>query len=255
MELRMSAERMSAVRSELLAWQGKRTGTKRELLSLLGKLIFISRIVRPGTIFTRRLYHTANKLSSLHHKTKLNAETLKDITWWLNISKKWNKKSMFLEDQWINTEKLKLETDSSDIACSGVFGNKWFIKMFNAKEQSKNIAWKELLAINISCALWGNSFKGKKLSIYCDNASIVYAVNKGYSKSKDIMKLVRCLYNLAVTFNFNCRLVYVKSKDNIAADAISRLQFVRFYTDRPSAEESPTEVPERTLKAATDCDA
>ena len=243
MELRMSEERLSDIKSELAAWQGKRSGTKRELLSLLGKLIFTTRVIRPGTIFTRRLFHAVNKLKHLHHQVKLNSETLKDIAWWANIAHKWNRKCLFLDEKWISSIDINLQTDASNIACAGVLNNLWFVKTLDLQEKSKDISWRELYAVTLACAVWGHRFTSKRVMIHCDNLGVVHSVNKGYSKCKDMMVLIRALYDTAVTFNFDCRLIHVYGIDNSAADALSRCQMKRFFDGLPSASRSATPIP------------
>ena len=57
MEMQMSNERLDSIFDELKRWLNNYKGTKRELLSLIGKLIFLCRIVVPGRIFLRRLYN------------------------------------------------------------------------------------------------------------------------------------------------------------------------------------------------------
>ena len=72
MELRISEERMAEVLKELKMFKRKYTCHKRELLSLIGKLKFVSKVVHPGRIFTRRLIELSNKLKHLHHRTRVN---------------------------------------------------------------------------------------------------------------------------------------------------------------------------------------
>ena len=194
-----------------------------------------------------------NKLKSLHHKAKLNAETIKDIEWWLHVAKSWNRKSMFLDDLWYSSEKLQLETDASDMAGAGFYNKHWFVKNWSPEERSNDIAWRELYSITLACRIWGKDFHSKRILILCDNESIVMSVNKGYSKNKNIMKLIRALYTTAVLFNFDCRLYYISSIDNELADALSRLDFNRFFKKCPSADAQGVKVTKEDIDAARNC--
>ena len=69
MELRISEERIEEVTIELLPWKTRKSCTKRELLSLIGKLIFISRVVQPGRTFVRRMIDLSKRIKHLHYKS------------------------------------------------------------------------------------------------------------------------------------------------------------------------------------------
>lgn len=83
-QLRISSERLSRTLQELNEWSGKKTCTKRKLLSLIGKLVFISSVVRCGRTFTRRLIELSKSVQYLHYHVRLNACARADIEWWLS---------------------------------------------------------------------------------------------------------------------------------------------------------------------------
>ena len=56
--------------------------TKRDLLSLIGKLSFAAKDVPSGRLFLRRLIELSNMVSKLHHHIHLNVEVREDIIWW-----------------------------------------------------------------------------------------------------------------------------------------------------------------------------
>jgi hypothetical protein len=85
MELQMSPERLHDVFDELKRWDSDYRGTKRELLSLLGKLVFICRIVVPGRIFIRRLFDLSKTVKCLNHHVRLSREAAADVQWWLSF--------------------------------------------------------------------------------------------------------------------------------------------------------------------------
>ena len=233
MELRMSTERLNNVRAELLSWLGKRSGTKRQLLSLLGKLVFMSRIIKPGRIFMRRIITCTSKLKQLHHKVRLSREARSDISWWLSFTEVWNKKSVFYDDEWMCADNdLCFFTDASLYGIGGVLQKQWFAAKIPDTYTIKNIAWKELYALIVACATWGKHFAGKKIIINCDNNAIVHSVNNGSSKTPELMTLIRRLYFIQAYHNFELKLKYVQSRLNIA-DLPSRLKIQRFLADYP----------------------
>ena len=70
--------------------------------------------------------------------------------------------------------------------------------------------------------------------IHCDNMAVVSSVNGGSSKTPELMVLIRELYFQQVMHNFEFRLLYVKTSENIA-DLPSRMRIEEFqdlYPDK-----------------------
>ena len=234
MELRMSEARLLAIKTELRWWLGRRTGAKRSLLSLIGKLSFLSRIIQPGRTFLRRIITLSMRGKQLHHKMKLNSSARGDVTWWLHCVDNWNRKSVFLDDAWTPSPDFCLYTDASGVGIGGVFRNQWYSERLRPAERLRSIAWRELFAVVVACRIWGHLFIGRRMLFYCDNQSVVEIVNSGSSKCQLVMCLVRSLYYLAVRFNFDIKLRHVPGLDNKAADWLSRdavSDFLEHYGD------------------------
>ena len=87
--------------------------TKRELLSLIGKLSFAA----AGRIFLRRLTDLSTSARKLHHHIHLRASATADIQWWQDFLPGWNGVSLMLQDEWETAADLNLSTDAS-----GMFG-------------------------------------------------------------------------------------------------------------------------------------
>ena len=242
MEMRISEERFTDVMSELLIWEHKKCGSKRELLSLLGKLVFISRIIRPGRIFTRRLFDATKHVKHLHYKINLSKDTREDIKWWISTAKAWNHKSVFYDEIWYNNSDMEMSTDASDHWIGAVFETRWIYKIFSLSETHKSIAWRELAAIVAACLTWGSIFQGRKLLIHCDNEGVVTAVNSGASKCVDIMSLIRKLFFICVEHNFDCKLRHIPGILNVSADCLSRGNIKKFKQLNPLACDTPDDV-------------
>ena len=57
---------------------------------------------------------------------------------------------------------------------------------------------------------------------HCDNMAVVEVVNSRYSKDKEMMHLLRCLFFISEHHHFLVEAVHLLGKMNIAADALSR---------------------------------
>ncbi len=211
--------------------------TKRQLLSLIGKLIFASRVIKQGRTFVGRLIDLSKKLKHLHYRTKLSYEAKADIGWWIQCLHKHNGIHAF-PSEWITTHTLNLYSDSSDLGIGAVFGSEWFCLAFQGSLswiKTLPINWRELYALVKAIATWGKAIQGKRVTLYIDNQTVVYCINKGASRSPDMMSLIRSLYMLLALYDIECRAIYLSTYENSSADALSRMDICRFRRETPHA--------------------
>ena len=242
-ELRISEDRLAEVLAELTKWYHRRKCTKRELLSLIGKLTFVSRVVRSGRTFVRRMIELSKRVCYLHYKVTLNKEFQADIQWWLDYLPTWNGVSMFHDTQWVANSDLQLWTDASDIGYGAYFEGQWIAEAFTGDLRAvaaQSINYRELFAIVKAAATWGQHLAGKKVLFHCDNMAVVSILQSGVSRNTDIMKLVRSLFFVCACFDFECQAVWIAGCKNDIADALSRGQMDRFHILAPTAEVSRT---------------
>ena len=238
-QARISSERLTEVLTELYEWRHRQSATKRQILSLVGKLTFVSRVVRPGRTFIRRMISLASKLPHLHYRVQLTHDFQMDVDWWLHYLPQWNGVSLFPQNHWESNIDLHLYTDSSDIAAAGFFSGAWFVVPFlyefqELKETSIN--WRELFAVVVAAATFGSLWKGKQIMFHCDNMCVVEVVTSGSCRSDTIMNLIRKLFYICARYEFEISMRYVNTKVNDIADALSRLQLDRFRKLAPHAD-------------------
>ena len=102
---------------------------------------------------------------------------------------------------------------------------------------------KELLPVVISCAIWGSALYQKSIGVQCDNTGAVSAINKGSSKDKTAMHLLRCLWFFAALFQIRITATHIAGIDNVAADMLSRNLLLQFQEAYPQASQFPSYVP------------
>ena len=98
METRISQDRLRDIIQELSEFVGRQWCTKRQLLSLIGKLEFINRVVKPGRSFTRRMIDMSKHVKFLHHRIRLKRHFHEEVKWWLYFLPSWNGISTILID-------------------------------------------------------------------------------------------------------------------------------------------------------------
>ena len=242
MELRISDERRQKILAELSHWEGKKVCTKRELLSLIGKLMFISKVVRSGRTFVRRLIELSKRVKYLHYRVRLNRSAREDIRWWQCYLPSWNGVGIMYDEHWTSNAQLQMFSDASDIAIAAYFNGEWCYRVLEPHHKVMSINWRELFALVTAVDTFGRHLAGKRLKIYCDNQSVCYILKSGTSKNADIMTLVRLLFYLCAHYQLECSAIYLPTYDNAIADSLSRLQFDRFKLLAPLANSLPSPV-------------
>ena len=74
MTVSVTPDRLKEISRLLDMWTHKVKATKRELQSLIGKLVFVSKCVRQSCIFLTRLLDLLRSLKYNHHHINVNAE-------------------------------------------------------------------------------------------------------------------------------------------------------------------------------------
>ena len=244
MEMRISVDRLKEIMSELQSWRHKTWCTKRQLLSIIGKLTFVSKVVKSGRTFVRRMIELSKHVKHLHHRIRLNTEFRKDVEWWIHYLPRWNGVGMMVAQQWLSSVDLCLFTDASNIAIGAYFQGEWFIERFegeNSYVATMSINWRELYALVKAAATWASKLANKNVLFYCDNISVVYILQSGTSKVPAKMDLVRSLFFVCANNNIVCSATYINTLENSIADALSRENMEAFWKVAPNARQVMTQ--------------
>ncbi len=88
--LRITEERMRSSIQMLEEWRGRKSATRREIASLVGKLQFLALACRPGRAFLRRAIESLRGVDTWDAKISLDSGILWDIHWWRMLLPQWN---------------------------------------------------------------------------------------------------------------------------------------------------------------------
>lgn len=241
--IRLPEEKLRRLQREIRAWKGRRTCTKRELLSLIGQLQHACCVVKAGRTFLRRLISLSTVAKELYHRIRLNKGFRSDLQWWACFLPAWNGCSM-LADTVRSVPSAVMTSDASGSWGSGAFTNQgeWFQLKWPESWASIHITVKELLPIVLGVALWGAQWTGTTVKCLCDNAAVVAILNSGRSKCDRVMHLMRCLFFFLARFRITLVGEHIPGVDNGAADALSRDRLSSFRVQVPQASEIPSPI-------------
>ena len=252
MEASITAERKESLLEELRDLHQQHKCTKRQLLSLIGKLSFSCKVLPSGRIFLRRLIDLSTTVKQLHHHIRLTMEARLDLQWWLAFLPHWSGRGLILNTHWTLNTKMQLFTDASGHEGWGAYwSGRWLQDHWSPKQKEMSIAWKELYAIVMAVHTWGVLWQRQKILFNCDNQNVVGIWEKGSTKSPEIMALVRLLYFCAARHNIHVCVQHIPGNSNNIADAISRFQNAHFKELAPEAEALPENIPAWPTQAFT----
>ena len=114
-----------------------------------------------------------------------------------------------LESHWSLAPDMELFTDASNLGYGAFWAGKWLSEPWPPSQQHFSIAWKELYTILVACSTWGWAWQRKRILFHCDNAAVVSIWQRGSSKCRDLMGLVRSLFFLAATGNCHVSIAHI----------------------------------------------
>ena len=242
--IRLPQSKLSELLVLLASWLRRSNCTKKELLSLIGKLSFSAKVVKPGRLFLRRLIDLSSTVSRSHHHIHLNKEAKADIRWWHEFLVEWNGVSIIYEPICSDWD-LSFATDAClHIGCGGTFGNHWFSVEWPPNFGNLEIAPKELFAILVAIYVWKGDLKNKQIIINTDNMACYLVWRSGVAQDPNMMRFMRPLFSICALHNINLLLNHVPGHTNILADLLSRSSIQQFLEAHPSADPLPTPVPQ-----------
>ena len=234
MRMSIPAEKIAEVREELAVWERKTTANKKSLQKLFGKLFWVSRCVRFSRSFMRQLLV---QLQEMHHlpdqkNAKLSSECKQDIKWWCRYLRRFNGVEMMYPsdplnltlDQLLDTNSLVNCGDAQMMGGGAYFATEYWSRPFPRWLQDPGIFIhiKEFWVVLVSAWLWGESWRGKMVYIFCDNDAVVEVLDKEKPSDPKMLALLQEFLYIVCTRNFTPIFRKIGSKENAVADFISR---------------------------------
>ena len=218
---------------EMLNKRSKKT-TLHKLQKLCGTLNFLGKSIVPGRAFTRRLYPTNIQNMKKHHHLNITGEMRADLTMWFTFLNQPNvfSRKFFEFDQNLTSQELEMYTDASTtLGCGGYHKSDWFIAEWDTSFMEKynpSINYLELYAVTVAVLNWIHHYKNLKITLFCDNMSVVHMINNNSAKCKNCMVLIRIIVLQGLLHNVKITAKHVPGTSNTYADYLSRLKYKEF---------------------------
>ena len=211
--------------------------SKKQLERLGGLLAHFSSVIRGGRTFCRRIY---DLFASCSRKgfVKLSDEIKLDLSWWRRLCSVFNGSAKIIGKEFSTS----ITTDASTEGFGGWSEGDWYLGTWGKpvpecfdvhdhivpppgdfEDMPVNINVYELFAVLAGLRRWGPHLGDSLIQIVTDNNQVRYMINTGRSANKICMAWLREIFWLCFIFNVDLYAVYISSKENVFADALSRV--------------------------------
>ena len=191
-------------------------------------------------------------LKHYHHVT-LDAEFKRDCQMWITflqdvaaVNRPFVDLSLTLD-----AEEIKFYSDASKNPLLGfgtIFNNSWTFGCWEdgfIEENDPSIEFLELYALCIGIFTWQEKLTKARLVVFCDNESVKFIVNHMAGGCKNSMNLLRMLTLNYLKYDRRIFVEHIKGTNNFLSDALSRLEFDRFFRLAPKTIDNyPQRLPE-----------
>ena len=234
MQMSIPPAKVAEVQEEVSLWMKKTSATKKTLQQLLGKLFWVSRVVRFSRCFMGRLLTQLQLMHPLpNNKKRILSEGCKqDILWWNRYLRRFNGIEMLYQSDPIGLTLEQLLDTGAQVNCGDAqpmgggsyYGSEYWSRSFPEWLSSSDIPihLKEFWVVLVSAWLWGEHWSGKIVYIFCDNDAVVEVLEKERPRDPKMLELLREFMYIVCTRKFTPVFRKIGTRENKVADKISR---------------------------------
>ena len=237
--------KLAELRDLLFTWLKKSVCTKRALQSLTGKLLWVARCVRHSRCFLSRLLAGLRSLKEQHHKITLTEEMKLDVLWWYTYIREFNGTDFIVSPSAITQT---YAGDACKLGAGGYHGSQYWSRRLPDEMCGDHppIHQKEFFVLLISIKLWGPSWSGQTVELFCDNTAVVEVCTRQKPRDPEMAKFLREFLLLVVTYKFFPIVSKIGTKENWCADFISRIfdhsEHKKFFDQHSMSPMTPLDV-------------
>ena len=212
--LSIAHSKIEDIYKECQAWMVKTHATKRQLQSLVGKLLYIYRL------FVTRILNVLKHLPDKGYG-KLPPGFYLDINWFIKFMLYYNGKTSIYHKPVSAMQSIQL-----DASLTGI-GDVWAGLVYAHKLPPEilaiaNITHLEMLNVLVALRVWGQHWSGSRVVIQCDNQAVVSVLNSGRTSDPLLAAYARSIWLICACLDIDLILIHIMGKNNIWADALSR---------------------------------
>ena len=241
MELSLPMEKVRKLQDLLLSLLNRGHATKKELERVGGLVSHCSYIVNGGRTFSRRIFDLSASYTRHSRRIPLSSDIISDFEWWLAFCHVFNGRACILK----GLHPVPIVSDSSFCGFGAWAGRDWLAGFWRPDDAppdfdggcghildppvfdkpAKNINVYELWPVVAGIHRWAPMYRNSCIHIITDNMQVLAMINTGRSANRTCMAWLREVFWTCFVNNIDVFATYIKSCDNILADALSRVAY------------------------------
>ena len=203
-------------------WESKTYCSKRDLQSLLGSLLYITKWVAPARSFLNRMLELLRE--NVHtSKILLTTAFFKDLAWFNTFLENYNGVTFY--DQ--PNSNIEVHLDACLTGLGGHFGNLIYTLPIPIGFQNYDITQLEMLNIVVAAKIWASHWSNKRICIFSDNMAVVQVLTTGKARDQVLATCARNIWLIAALNNIQFQFSHIPGKNNVLADLLSRWNLIR----------------------------
>ena len=222
--LAIPQEKLNEIGSTCDLWATKDTCSKRDLQSLLGQLLYISKCVRASKAFLNcmlDLLRASDKQNLIH----LTVPFKQDLNWFRSFLPTFNGTTFFCHKKF----DLQVHLDACLNGLGAICGNEVYAIPLTPGFCNYDIVHLEMINILVAIRAWAGRWANHKILIHCDNQAVVAIMASSKTRDLTLAAIHRNILMECAKFDIELNTVHIAGKSNVVADALSRLSLDSRY--------------------------
>ena len=213
--------KMEDIYNECILTRSKKCLTRHQFQSLLGKLIYLHKCVKPARIFVNRILSLFRE-NPRAKRINPTPEFFMDLDWFISFLPKFSGSSKIFKSDIREMNSLHVD------ACMTGIGGIWNGRVYAAPvptyvDFQPNITHLEMLNVLIALKLWAKDWAGSSVTLHCDNLAVVWVVNSGKTRDKFLNACIRHIWFITAVHDIDLQLTHIQGHKNLVADSLSRI--------------------------------
>ena len=210
-------EKLQKIMHMCTAWENRSQVRKRDLQSLLGSLMHITKCVKSSRSFLNRMLQNLRNAKNADI-VELNEEFYKDLTWFKNFLPHFNGVCLY------NHQLLQgiVQVDASLQGLGGRWNNCVYSLQIPLGMDNLGIVQLEMLNVYLALRIWAKYWAGRRVRFECDNQAVVTVLKTGRTRDPVLAAYARNIQMLASVFDIEVTVIHLPGIQNTVADLLSR---------------------------------
>ena len=220
--IQVPGDKLEDIITTVRQWQHKSSATKKQLQSLLGRLLHIAQCIKPARLFLNRMLQTLREHHDATRSFPLTSDFKKDLNWFMDYASACN--GVFL----IHPTPLPEQEIYADACLTGagaIYRDQCYHTTFppSTLEGDPIICHLEAINVLVSIKLWARELSNSTAIVYCDNAVTIYTLTNARGTDLQLLSVAREVWLICANNNIDLLPLHKPGSEmEGGADALSR---------------------------------